>query len=52
MPTEAFNINEHLENNLGLEVSTISHFMKVCQVYVRFLSEGLCFPQQNSMVRI
>lgn len=45
MPTEAFNINEHLENNLGLEVSIISHFMKVCQIYVRLLDEGPYFPQ-------
>lgn len=33
--TEAFNTNEHLEKSLGLEVSTIKHFLKVRQIYVR-----------------
>ena len=36
---------QHLENNLGLEVSVISHFMKACQIYVRLLGGGLYFPQ-------
>lgn len=35
MPTEAFNIHENLENDLGLEISTILHFMK----YVKFMSD-------------
>lgn len=45
MPTEAFNINEYLENNLGLEVSIILYFMKVYQIYVRLLDEELYFAQ-------
>lgn len=32
---EAFNTNENLEKSLELEVSTLIHFMKVCQIYVR-----------------
>lgn len=45
MPTETFNINEYLENNLGLEVSIISYFIKAYQIYVRLLDEELYFPQ-------
>lgn len=45
MPTETFNINEYLENNLGLEVLIISYFIKVYQIYIRLLDEELYFPQ-------
>lgn len=44
MPTEAFNIHENLENDLGLEISTILHFMKYVNLCQTFTWETIFSP--------